>query len=947
VEYAGLAMLSITNISNANQAGHYYEKDDYYAKDDPEHKEVSQWFGLGAKLLGLFGQVEKEQFLKILEGTLPNGEQVGRIIDGTIDHACGLDLTFSAPKSVSIISEIKGDRRVAEAHTKAVMKTLEYLEGKFVNTRKQVDGELIKEKVNNIVAAMFRHNTSRALDPQLHTHCVIANVVQRRDNNWRSAEFREIFENKLLLGQIYRSELAFELKQLGYDIRRTGRGLFEIDGISDDVLKHFSKRSRAKEEALKGYDYINSKTAEDAVLRTRQSKQRATKEELHKMWLKECQAIGFDIDKAPFKEEKVKEQKKSGIFNYIQDKFREFCKKFEFDIEKDLSHIDEVEGEDKLTNEEKAVKYAIDHLSEPSSVFKINDLYINALDCSLGIVRESGVSEVIEQKLLNKELLTAKSQESEFKNTYTTKEALIKEKETIQRFKEGISTQKSLYSKVEITKHLKETSLSEGQREAIELLLNTKDRVVGVQGYAGTGKTFMLNKARELANAKGYELIGIAPSATAASVLQKEASIESQTVHRFLFQYKGVIEGRGTIAGRAKMRSDFQNKILILDEASLSSTTQIHELLKVVNELNIRLLLVGDKKQLGAVEAGKPFTQLQKAGMQAATMGDIQRQTNKVLRDIVYDAVNAVDIKDKYYIEKAIGKIGNNLIEANVDMLAGIAANKWLALSAIERENTLITAPSHVIRQQVNELINAALEREGILSGPKEKMVKLENRSFTNAQKTIAQNYEKGNTVMFNKGYKSLGLEKGKYYIVDGINKYNKIRVKDERNNYIYWDPYKIAGSGKGIVEVYDTTSMTIQKGEKLRWTKNSSEHPEIRNSELATVLSITNKHITVQLGSGETKALPKGNKVFYHMDYAYALTVHAAQGKTYKNAIGVLESEHNHLTHQRLFYVALSRAKEKVTLISDDKNKLIETLSQKTGAKSSSMEHQKLKISI
>jgi hypothetical protein len=113
----------------------------------------------------------------------------------------------------------------------------------------------------------------------------------------------------------------------------------------------------------------------------------------------------------------------------------------------------------------------------------------------------------------------------------------------------------------------------------------------------------LLNAARELAEAKGQKLIGIAPSSTAASVLEKEAKIKSQTVHKFLYQYIGVIEGRGTIEGKKDMKAEFRNKIVVLDEASLSATTQIHGLLKLANELDIRLALIGDEKQLRAAEA--------------------------------------------------------------------------------------------------------------------------------------------------------------------------------------------------------------------------------------------------------------------------------------------------------------------------------------------------------
>jgi len=930
-------MLSITNISSSAKAGHYFEKDDYYAKDDPEHKEYSRWFGYGADDLGLLGQVEKADFLRILEGQLPQGTQLGRQVDGQIEHACGLDLTFSAPKSVSILSEIKGDSRIAGAHKQAVMKALRYVEANLVNTRKQVNGVLFKEKVDNIIVSMFRHNTSRALDPQLHTHCVLANVVKRHDGVWRSGEFKEIFDNKLLLGQIYRSELACSLKELGYEIKRTTKGMFEIDGISDAVLKNFSKRSAAKEEALKNYDYVNAKTAENAVLMTREKKQATSKVDLQAKWREESRVIGFDVDKAPQKMEAV-QQKSPGIMSYIQDKFREFCRKFEFDANKGPEGIDVVTKESGMSLEEKAVLYAISHLSERSAVFHKRDLYRTALDCAIGDLKIEQVAEAVRKFARDRTLLFNKSKELE--GTFTTKEALAKEKETVEMMKNGMEAKPSIYTKSALKENLKDSPLNKGQKEAVSLILNTKDRTVGVQGYAGTGKTFMLNVARELGEKKNYKCIGLAPSSSAASTLQKEAKIESKTLHKFLFKYRGVIEGRGTLAGREQMESDFKNKLVILDEASMASTTQMHGLLKVANELNIRLVLVGDKKQLGAIEAGKPFAQLQKAGMKTAIMEEIKRQTNSVLRDAVYDCINAVDKKNTPCIEEAVEKIGNNFITSKKGMLAQAAANKWLGLNKDDRANTLITVPSHEIRRKVNEHIREALKQEGLLSGPSEQISVLNNKNLTSAEKSRADNYQKGDQVLFHKKYKSLGLDRGKYYAIDQANKYNKVGIKNDSNKLAHWDPSK---SGNRHVEVFTSSSITIQQGERIRWTRNSAAHPNIKNSETAIVLGITQKNIKLTLENGETVSFKKTDRVFKHIDYGYASTVHASQGRTSKNVIGVMESDHKQLTDQRSFYVTLSRAKEQAFLISDSKNTLVKTLNENTGAKVSSSEHQKI----
>ena len=158
----------------------------------------------------------------------------------------------------------------------------------------------------------------------------------------------------------------------------------------------------------------------------------------------------------------------------------------------------------------------------------------------------------------------------------------------------------------------------------MKTILSSRDRVVGVQGYAGTGKTTMLGRARELAGKSGYRTIGLAPSASAARTLGTEAGIESETLQRFLARYDGVARGRLSRKGERGLRAAFSKTVLVVDEGSLASTVQARDLLRIANTLRIpRVVLVGDEKQLDAVDAGKPFAQLQRAGMATAVMDEI------------------------------------------------------------------------------------------------------------------------------------------------------------------------------------------------------------------------------------------------------------------------------------------------------------------------------------
>ena len=297
-------MLSIGAITSAAQGASYYERDGYYAKDDPEHKAASGWFGKGAEDLGLKGPVDPEIFRQVLEGKVPDGSgtELGRRgKDGEILHRPGRDLTFSAPKSVSIAALVGGDDRIVEAHDRAVKATLDWVEKNVAETRMKdpATGQMVRAGGQKIVAATFRHDTSRNLDPQLHTHSVIANMVRDADGKWRSMANEKLYGSKMLLGALYRSELAASLTRLGYDIEKThADGRFEIAGVSRDTIEAFSTRRAEIEAAMEerglGTSGDNPRLAERASLMTRAKKRDIDRGELRGVWERQAADLGLD-----------------------------------------------------------------------------------------------------------------------------------------------------------------------------------------------------------------------------------------------------------------------------------------------------------------------------------------------------------------------------------------------------------------------------------------------------------------------------------------------------------------------------------------------------------------------------------------------------------------------------------------------------------------------------
>ena len=187
-------------------------------------------------------------------------------------------------------------------------------------------------------------------------------------------------------------------------------------------------------------------------------------------------------------------------------------------------------------------------------------------------------------------------------DSLATEKTAGEEREAIASMRAGQGRGEALMRGWIVQGRLSRGPLTAGQKDAVKLILSAKDRVVGVQGYAGTGKTTMLNRARALAEKKDWRMIGLAPSASAAQTLAAEAGIEAETLQRFLARNAGVAEGRLTEEGARTMRAAFEKTILVVDEGSLASTVQARDLLRIASEIRIpRVVLVGDAKQLDAV----------------------------------------------------------------------------------------------------------------------------------------------------------------------------------------------------------------------------------------------------------------------------------------------------------------------------------------------------------
>ena len=946
-------VVSVAAVASPSQGVSYYERDGYYAKDDPEHLGASAWAGRGAAELGLEGPVNPDTFKAVLEGRVPDGSgrRLGRVNrEGSVAHRPGRDLTFSAPKSVSLIGLVGGDGRVVEAHDRAVASTLAWVESDVAETRLRdpQTGRMVRAGGQKTVAATFRHDTSRNLDPQLHTHAVLANMLKGRDGKWRTMANEALYRRQKLIGMVYRSELAERLDRLSYGIEKShADGRFEIAGVSREVVEAFSTRRAEIEAAVAerggGDTAANPRLAERAALMTRARKRDVDKAALRGSWQRQAQEMGFD---APaLVREAAERTAPPGREIKLESASEETSPNLppEIAIRQPGVLRNAPEGADAPTGQgeagaaEKAKSlpiqatvWAVAHLAEREAVFGRSDLLAAALAWRPGAVSIAAAGKAVDGLIAAGALHKAPALKSG--EGLTTDTALADERETIGLMREGQNRGRPVMRSWIVGARLHRGPLTEGQREAVKLILGAKDRVVGVQGYAGTGKTAMLRRVRALAGKNDHRMVGLAPSASAAQTLAAEAGIETETLQRFLARNAGVAEGRLTKKGEREMRVVFAKTVLVVDEGSLASTVQARDLLRIAGVLRIpRVVLVGDSKQLDAVDAGKPFAQLQEAGMKTATMDQIMRQRNPALKE-------AVEASLAGEIEKAFGKLGDNVAQVKPDNIAGAVAARWLRLSPEERERTGVMAPSHALRQGINGHIRERLEREGRLHGPVFQGERLVSRGYTNAQKALSGNYAAGDVVVFHRPYKRIGVEKGQERRVIGVDQNSReVLLGSGPEGTVRWKPGEIAGR-RGGSEVYRVEGIELRAGDRIRWTRNDKALGLV-NSRTAEVVGVEYGKVSFRLEDGGTLELGKGDPQLRHLDHAWASTVHAFQGRTVDNVIAAMEATHPHLTTQKSFYVEISRARDRAELVTDDAKALKEQLEAATGERISALE--------
>ena len=471
----------------------------------------------------------------------------------------------------------------------------------------------------------------------------------------------------------------------------------------------------------------------------------------------------------------------------------------------------------------------------------------------------------------------------------TTETALHRELATIRLMQAGETSVAAIASAEQVAERFEDSTLSEEQRQAIAISCAATDQVIGWQGSAGAGKTFALNSFRQIAEEQGYQVSGYAPSAVAAHELGESLSIETNTVARLL------------VSEPFHTEDDDKAQIWFIDEAGLLSVKDAKALLEKAKVASARVVLVGDTKQLSAVEAGNPFRSMQAAGMLTARLDEARRQKREDLRQAV-NFIARAEVDQGIEVLAAGGCIhtGKEAGERKAQLI-----ENYLQMPREERAETLVLAGTNEDRLSITNGIRQGLQHEGALGQDTFMMQSLQRKDLTEAQGRYARSYQAGNVIMPIRDYKQLGLEKNVPYVVTAVDVVNNtlmLATPDQQTRKI--DPARCARKS-----TYTVLAEAIAPGDKLKWTKNNREEDR-RNGQTFTVTAVAptgTAQIVDETGGKQTISLT-GHQ---HIDYAWVSTTYGSQGKTADNVLALVDGTSN----KEAFYVAVSRSKYQLNL--------------------------------
>jgi conjugative relaxase-like TrwC/TraI family protein len=845
-------MLSVTPSISSERAKRYFgeslQRDDYYTRGQ---EVAGHWFGKGAEQLGLNGTVDQQSYFALCDNLHPEtGEQLTP--RQKTNRRPMYDWTFSAPKDISVLYEYSGDERILGEFRKSVRETMQDAEAEM-KTRVRKGGEDEDRTTGNLVGAEFLHFTARPvegqIDPHLHAHCVVFNTTfDSVENRWKASQQGDLKRDADYWEAAFHARFAKRLNDLGIATEKDGSS-FRLAGLPVSITDKFSLRRNqvVKMAAEKGVTSASGKQ----VLKTniREPKQKdVAKGTLRQQW----NARLTDEEKAA--------------------------------LNRVMAGGDG--GGDGPISPQQAIDYSLEHSFEKASAVSEKRLQAEALRYGVGSVLPEEVA-----GLTKNEGVIAKTVKGQV--MATTKKTLDAEVAMLQFAQDGHGKYSPLGDPA-----AELPGLSEEQQRAARLILRSRDRVVGVRGAAGTGKTTMMRSTiGAMENGKQKrEVFVFAPSAQASrNVLRKDGFEGAETLEMLL--------------RNEKLQQRTRGAVLWLDEAGLVSSVDMNRFFDVAKKGGNRVVVSGDYRQHASVEAGDAFRLLEsEAGVRLAELKEIHRQKDPEYKKAIFE-ISKGTAKGAQKGFDRLDKMGA-IVEASGDERHQMLVTDYLK-AVDDGKTALIIAPTHAEGERLTEELRERLKARGVIGKEQSFMVR-KGTGWTDAQKGDGRNFQPGMVVEFSQNVK--GFTKGDKAVVVHGGKDVQLLKRDGTQAQLP------EGSAEHF-EVYRPFEIAIGKGDRIRITKNGTlkaDKPgrgaKINNGDIFTVEGFT-KEGDIRLERG--KLLPGD---YGHFTTGYVDTSYASQSKTVDREFVAVGNESRGATDRQQWYVSLSRGREMVKVYVDSK---------------------------
>ncbi len=864
-------MLRINVSTSANQIKSYFRsgfsRDDYYARDELV---VGTWHGLGAEKLALHGEVAEKDFHALVDNVNPStGEKLTK--RNKVNRRVGYDFTFSVPKSVSLVYSMTGDERILAGFRESVRETMVELEHES-EVRVRKDGANKNRVSGNMVWAEYVHSTSRPVagvsDMHLHSHCVVFNTsFDDVEGVWKAGDFARIKQQAPYYETAFESRMAVRLERLGYPVEARGKG-WEIKGIERGVIDKFSRRT--KEIDAKAIDLGIETEGLKATLgaRTRAGKVDMSRAELRDHWqarLTPSEVKMIDNLRASADSEGLRKANEQDI--------------------------------------QRALDYAAAHSFERASVLTEKEFLTEAMQAVRGQVSPEELRTALSQR---KDL---RFLERDGQPLITSRAAVREEKQMIDFVVKGKGRYRTLGPSRQGQRryHAKRdyTYLTREQKEAVQHVWGSRDRVTAIRGGAGVGKTTLMKEAVGGLEARGRKVFTFAPTAEASRGALREAGFENaETLQKLLAD--------------EKLQKQVKGGVIWVDEAGLISNKNMQTLFGVAKKRNARIVLSGDSKQHHSVQRGDAFRVLQsEAGMSVAEVDQIQRQKG-IYRDAV-EHLSKGEVEQTKQGFQILDDMGAIHEEKDASKRRDMLLSHYQKAQEAQ-ESVIVVSPTHREGSSLVEDLRASQRQRGVITGKDRIFYTQRDLNLTEAQKADPASYEAGQIVQFN--YHGSGFRAGSRAKVLG-RKGLDVQVensKGEKRVLPLQDNYKF--------QVFRPEKMPLAKGDKLRITKGgqakSSQGRSVRleNGQIHDVAGFTSEG-DIKLANGHVVSKHYGN-----MRQGYVTTSHSAQSKTVDRVLVLQSSASDRVASREQFYVSVSRGRKGVNIFTDDKAALKESVS-------------------